>query len=64
MSLKTKYSYYLHLSYDKDNEPDILSIIASSAALAISGMPFVNPVGHLELVLLKENMFLTPQKKN
>ena len=28
------------ISYDKENEADILSIIASSAALAISGMPF------------------------
>ena len=28
------------LSYDGENQPDILSIIASSAALAISGLPF------------------------
>ena len=28
------------LSYDNENEADILSIIASSAALAISGLPF------------------------
>ena len=28
------------LSYDGENQPDILSIIASSAALAISGYPF------------------------
>ena len=33
------------ISYDKENEADILSIIASSAALAISGMPFMGPVG-------------------
>ena len=33
------------ISYDKENEADILSIIASSAALAISGMPFLGPVG-------------------
>ena len=33
------------ISYDKENEPDILSITASSAALAISGMPFMGPVG-------------------
>ena len=32
------------ISYDKD-EADILSIIASSAALAMSGMPFMGPVG-------------------
>ena len=28
------------LSYDGENQPDILSIIASSAALAISGLHF------------------------
>ena len=33
------------LSYDGNNQPDILSIIASSAALAISGLPFQGPIG-------------------
>ena len=33
------------LSYDNENEADILSIIASSAALSISGLPFKGPVG-------------------
>ena len=32
------------LSYDNENQPDILSIIASSAALAISGLPFLGPI--------------------
>ena len=32
------------LSYDGENQPDVLSIIASSAALAISGLPFQGPV--------------------
>ena len=32
------------LSYDGKNQPDILSIIASSAALAISGLPFQGPI--------------------
>jgi len=32
-------------SYDKKNSPDILAMIASSAALAISGVPFMGPVG-------------------
>ena len=32
------------LSYDGNNQPDILSIIASSAALAISGLPFLGPI--------------------
>ena len=33
------------LSYDGENQPDILSIIASSAALAVSGLPFQGPIG-------------------
>ena len=32
------------LSYDSENQPDILSIIASSAALAVSGLPFLGPI--------------------
>jgi len=32
------------LSYDGENQPDILSIIASSAALAVSGLPFQGPI--------------------
>ncbi|MDR1071950.1 MAG: polyribonucleotide nucleotidyltransferase [Rickettsiales bacterium] len=32
-------------SYDKKNRPDILAVIASSAALSISGIPFMGPIG-------------------
>ncbi|MCL1785592.1 MAG: polyribonucleotide nucleotidyltransferase [Alphaproteobacteria bacterium] len=32
-------------SYDKKNSPDILAMVASSAALAISGIPFSGPIG-------------------
>ncbi|MEM8919131.1 MAG: polyribonucleotide nucleotidyltransferase [Pseudomonadota bacterium] len=33
------------LSYDGVNEPDILAMVASSAALTISGVPFMGPIG-------------------
>ena len=33
------------MSVDKKNDPDILGMIATSAALAISGIPFAGPVG-------------------
>lgn len=33
------------LSVDKKHDPDILGMIATSAALAISGIPFAGPVG-------------------
>ena len=32
------------LSYDGENQPDVLSIIACSASLAISGLPFGGPI--------------------
>jgi polyribonucleotide nucleotidyltransferase len=51
------------ISYDKENEPDILSIIASSAALAISGMPFMGPVGASRVGFIKGKYVLNPSKK-
>ncbi len=51
------------ISYDKENEADILSIIASSAALAISGMPFMGPVGASRVGLIKGKYVLNPSKK-
>ena len=50
------------ISYDKENEPDILSIIASSAALAISGMPFMGPVGASRVGYINGKYVLNPSK--
>ncbi|MFN3725105.1 MAG: polyribonucleotide nucleotidyltransferase [Allosphingosinicella sp.] len=33
------------LSFDGENEPDILAMVAASAALTISGVPFMGPIG-------------------
>ena len=41
------------LSYDNENEADILSIIACSAALSISGLPFKGPVGASRVGFIK-----------
>ncbi|MHB9881191.1 polyribonucleotide nucleotidyltransferase [Pacificimonas sp. ICDLI1SI03] len=32
------------LSYDGENEPDVLAMVAASAALTISGLPFMGPI--------------------
>jgi polyribonucleotide nucleotidyltransferase len=32
------------LSYDGENEPDVLAMIAASAALTLSGVPFLGPI--------------------
>ena len=50
------------ISYDKENEADILSIIASSAALAISGMPFLGPVGASRVGYIDNKYVLNPSK--
>ena len=33
------------LSHDLENDPDVLAMVATSAALTISGVPFMGPVG-------------------
>ncbi len=50
------------ISYDKENEADILSIIASSAALAISGMPFMGPIGASRVGYIDGKYVLNPSK--
>ncbi len=50
------------ISYDKENEADILSITASSAALAISGMPFKGPVGASRVAYIDGKYVLNPSK--
>ena len=51
------------LSYDGANEPDVLSIIACSAALAISGMPFQGPVGASRVGYIDDKYVLNPSKE-
>ncbi|MDA8711733.1 polyribonucleotide nucleotidyltransferase, partial [Candidatus Pelagibacter bacterium] len=50
------------ISYDKENQPDILAITASSAALAISGMPFMGPVGASRVGYVDGKYILNPSK--
>ncbi len=51
------------LSYDNENEADILSIIACSAALSISGLPFKGPVGASRVGFIDGKCALNPTKK-
>jgi len=51
------------LSYDYENEADILSIIASSAALAISGLPFKEPIAASRVGYINNNYVLNPSKE-
>ncbi len=51
------------LSYDNENEADILSIIASSAALMISGLPFKGPIAASRVGFIDNKYVLNPSKK-
>ena len=50
-------------SYDKKNQPDILAMIAASAALAISGVPFQGPIGAARVGYRDGQYVLNPSKK-
>ena len=51
------------LSYDGENQTDILSIIASSAALAISGLPFQGPIAASRVGFKDGKYLLNPSAK-
>ena len=51
------------LSYDGENQADILSIIASSAALAISGLPFGGPIAASRVGFRDGKYLLNPSPK-
>ena len=49
------------LSHDLENEPDIVAMVASSAALTLSGVPFVGPVGAARVGFINNEYVLNPQ---
>ncbi|WP_221794927.1 polyribonucleotide nucleotidyltransferase [Aquisediminimonas sediminicola] len=48
------------LSYDGENEPDILAMIAASAALTLSGVPFMGPIGAARVGFKDGEFILNP----
>ncbi len=48
------------LSHDLENDPDILAMVASSAALAISGAPFLGPIGAARVGFANGEYILNP----
>jgi len=49
------------LSHDMENDPDIVALIASSAALTISGIPFLGPIGAARVGFIGGQYVLNPQ---
>ncbi len=48
------------LSHDLENDPDIVAMIGASAALTISGIPFLGPVGGARVGYIDGNYVLNP----
>ena len=48
------------MSVDKDMDPDIISMIGTSAALAISGVPFAGPIGAARVGFNQGQYMLNP----
>src|SRR6202008_310395 len=49
------------LSHDLENDPDILAMVASSAALTLSGAPFMGPIGAGRVGFINNEYVLNPQ---
>ena len=50
------------LSSDKDEDPDILSFLGASAALAISGLPFHGPLGAVRVGFIDGQYTVNPKR--
>jgi polyribonucleotide nucleotidyltransferase len=46
------------MSYDGENEPDVLAMIAASAALTLSGVPFMGPIGATRVGFSNEGEYI------
>src|ERR671929_747231 len=49
------------LSHDLENDPDIVAMVAASAALTLSGAPFMGPVGAARVGFINNEFVLNPQ---
>ena len=50
------------LSHDMENDPDIVAMIGASAALTISGIPFMGPIGAARVAYINGEYVLNPTK--
>ena len=48
------------LAHDLENDPDIAALIGTSAALTISGIPFMGPIGASRVGFIDEEYILNP----
>ena len=48
------------LSHDLENDPDIVALVAASAALTLSGAPFMGPIGAARVGFINNEYVLNP----
>ena len=48
------------LSHDMENDPDVLAMVAASAALTLSGAPFKGPIGAARVGFINDEYVLNP----
>src|SRR3978361_259688 len=48
------------LSHDMENDPDIVALVAASAALTLSGAPFMGPIGAARVGFMNNEYVLNP----
>jgi polyribonucleotide nucleotidyltransferase len=48
------------LSHDMENDPDVLAMVATSAALTLSGAPFMGPIGAARVGFINNEFVLNP----
>lgn len=51
------------LSHDLENDPDIVAMVGASAALTLSGAPFLGPVGAARVAYINGQFVLNPTAK-
>jgi polyribonucleotide nucleotidyltransferase len=49
------------LSHDLENDPDVVAMVAASAALTLSGAPFMGPIGGARVGFINDEYVLNPQ---
>ncbi|MGO9741467.1 MAG: polyribonucleotide nucleotidyltransferase [Roseiarcus sp.] len=48
------------MSHDLENDPAILALVAASAALTLSGIPFMGPIGAARVAVIKHEIKVNP----
>ncbi len=50
------------LSHDQENDSDVVAMIAASAALTLSGLPFLGPIGAIKIGFIENEFVVNPTK--